>query len=294
MTGPMAWTQPGAPAGSSPVAPVEVSLGRWFFGVAATASGVLQLVLADFVRLVPQPTVWAPAPPALAYLVGVVLLGTGLAIVAGRVARTAATVIGVMLLVVVLLYLPPMVVNPVVDRPFLRGFMWTNLLKALALAGGAAMLAGWLPDHRPTVPAPVRAFGRLAPLGAAFVALFLVVCGLQHFVYSPFVTTLVPSWMPGRSFWTYLTGVALIAGGAGMLFRRTARLAATLSAVMIFLWVLMLHIPRALAGPRHAHETAGVFEALAMSGVALLVAGTAPRARSFGTSSSRGGSDIGS
>jgi hypothetical protein len=31
----MAWTQPGAPAGSYPVAPVEVSLGRWFFGVAA-------------------------------------------------------------------------------------------------------------------------------------------------------------------------------------------------------------------------------------------------------------------
>jgi hypothetical protein len=52
------------------------------------------------------------------------------------------------------------------------------------------------------------------------------------------------------------------------------RLAACLSAVMIFLWVLLLHIPRAFAGPNHANETAGVFEALAISGVALLVAGT--------------------
>ncbi len=43
---------------------------------------------------------------------------------------------------------------------------------------------------------------------------------------------------------------------------------------MIFLWVLLLHIPRALAGPNHANETAGVFEALAISGVALIVAGT--------------------
>jgi hypothetical protein len=43
---------------------------------------------------------------------------------------------------------------------------------------------------------------------------------------------------------------------------------------MIFLWVLLLHIPRALAGPNHANETAGIFEALAISGVALLVAGT--------------------
>jgi hypothetical protein len=43
---------------------------------------------------------------------------------------------------------------------------------------------------------------------------------------------------------------------------------------MIFLWVFLVHIPRALAGPNHANETAGVFEALALSGVALLVAAT--------------------
>jgi predicted oxidoreductase len=41
---------------------------------------------------------------------------------------------------------------------------------------------------------------------------------------------------------------------------------------MIFLWVLLLHIPRALMEANHANETAGVFEALALSGVALLVA----------------------
>ena len=70
------------------------------------------------------------------------------------------------------------------------------------------------------------------------------------------------------------TGLALIAGGTGLLVPPTARLAATLSGVMIFLWVLMLHIPRALSGPNNANETAGVFEALAMSGIALMVAGS--------------------
>jgi uncharacterized membrane protein YphA (DoxX/SURF4 family) len=78
----------------------------------------------------------------------------------------------------------------------------------------------------------------------------------------------------GRSFF----GVALIAGGVGILVPRTARLAATMSALMIFLWVLLLHIPRAFAGPQHAFETAGIFEALALSGVALLVAGSRPGA----------------
>ncbi len=92
---------------------------------------------------------------------------------------------------------------------------------------------------------------------------------MQHVVYADFVTTLVPSWIPGQRTWTYFIGVALIAGGAGTLISGTARSAATLSALMIFLWVLLLHIPRAVAGPNHPAETAGVFEALGLSGVAL-------------------------
>jgi hypothetical protein len=50
---------------------------------------------------------------------------------------------------------------------------------------------------------------------------------------------------------------------------------------MIFLWVLMLHIPRAIQEPAHAFETAGVLEALALSGVALLVAATRVRHRPY-------------
>jgi uncharacterized membrane protein len=258
-----------------------LSLGRTFFGAATLASGVLQLTTGDFVRLVPKLPSWVPAPSALAYLAGVVLVAIGLAILSGRMARPALSLLGVMILLdVVLVYVPQMVSNPEMDRPFLRGFMWTNPLKALALVGGAAMLAALPGPERPKA-ALVRAFARLEPLGAWLLALFLLVCGIQHFVYSDFVTTLVPSWIPAQRFWTYFAGVALIAGGAGLLVPKTARLAATLSASMIFLWVLLLHIPRALAGPNHANETAGVFEALAISGVALIVAGTrAPRSRS--------------
>jgi len=259
-------------------ATAALALGRSFFGVATMASGVLQLATGDFVRLVPALPAWIPAHSTWACLLGVALVATGLAILSGRMARTAASVLGIMILaVVLLLYLPQMVVNPVVDRPFLRGFMWTNPLKALALVGGAAILVGSSPDEGRPLSALVRRFGRLEPRGSVFLAIFLVVCGMQHFVYSDFVTVLVPSWIPGQRLWTYFTGVALIAGGAGILVPVTARLAASLSALMIFLWVLLLHIPRALAGPQHAGEAAGVFEALALSGEALMVAGTRAR-----------------
>jgi uncharacterized membrane protein YphA (DoxX/SURF4 family) len=187
------------------------------------------------------------------------------AILSDQMVRPAAGALAVMLVLNVLLFhLPQTIVNPGVDRPFLRGFMWTNPLKCLALVGGAALLTG----------PSARGIGRLEPWGPALLAAFLIVCGMQHFVYRDFVTGMVPAWMPGQRFWTYFTGVALMAGGAGLLVLRTARLAASLSALMIFLWVLMLHVPRALAGPNHANETAGVFEALGLSGVALLVAGT--------------------
>jgi uncharacterized membrane protein len=254
--------------------PTTFSLGRIFFGVATVGSGVLQIVAGDFVRLVPKLPAWVPAPSAWAYLVGVVLVAIGLAILSDHLTRSASSLLGVMiLLVLLLLYAPTMVWNAEMDRPYLRGFMWTNPLKSLALVGGMAMLAALAGPERP-LAALVRGFARLEPLSSILLAIFLIVCGLQHFVYSDFVTTLVPSWIPAQRFWTYFTGVALIAGGAGILVPKTARLAANSSALMIFLWVVLLHIPRAFAEPNHANETAGVFEALALSGVALMVAGT--------------------
>ncbi len=41
---------------------------------------------------------------------------------------------------------------------------------------------------------------------------------------------------------------------------------------MILLWVVLLHVPRALADLHDASETSGVFEALAMSGIAFILA----------------------
>jgi len=57
---------------------------------------------------------------------------------------------------------------------------------------------------------------------------------------------------------------------------RVARLASLLTGVMIFLWVLRLHIPRAIADPYTyvGNEWASVFEALAFSGMAFML--TAP------------------
>jgi uncharacterized membrane protein len=114
-------------------------------------------------------------------------------------------------------------------------------------------------------------------LSQLLIGAFLFVGGVQHFMYPGFVATLVPSWIPGSLFWTYFAGVALIAAGVGVNLPFTARLAGLLTAAMIFTWVLVLHIPRALATPQEANETTAVFEALAFSAGAFLIALTARR-----------------
>jgi uncharacterized membrane protein len=246
----------------------NVTLGRLFFAIAMIASGVLQVVRHDFVRLVPKLPAWISPSTVWAIVSGAVLVCVGAAVWAEKWRRVAAVIVGLLLFAVLLLYLPGVLANPG------KGYMWTNPLKTLALLGGAWLLASRVetaPGATGVKWGATSKRGRL--LAAVLLGAFLVVGGVQHFVYADFVEQLVPAWMPGRRSWVFVTGVALVAGGVGVVIPRTMRAAAPLVALMIFLWVLLLHIPRALAMWPDAGEIAGIFEALAISGTALLVAG---------------------
>jgi hypothetical protein len=141
---------------------------------------------------------------------------------------------------------------------------WFNVAKWLAYVGGLVAIAGLAP------------WAGRAALGA-----FFIVCGVQHFLLTSFVATLVPAWIPGALLWTYFAGVALIAAGVGLNFLPTARLAALLAGGMIITWIVILHIPRALAAAGVAaqrEEWNSVFEALTFSGLAwFLTRPTSPR-----------------
>jgi uncharacterized membrane protein YphA (DoxX/SURF4 family) len=113
-------------------------------------------------------------------------------------------------------------------------------------------------------------------LGRIFVAVSLVVFGVQHFMYGGFVATLVPAFMPGRLFWAYFVGVAFFAAAAGILYKLLARAAATMLGVMFFLFVVLLHIPRIIGNSTNGNEWTSGFVALAMCGGAWILASAAP------------------
>ncbi len=119
---------------------------------------------------------------------------------------------------------------------------------------------------------------KITTLGRIFIAIALVVFGVQHFMYGAFVAGLVPAWMPGRLFWAYFVGAAFFAAAAGILYQRLARPAATLLGVMFFLFVVLLHIPRIAAHPSDGNEWTSGFVALAMCGGAWVLARNSPLA----------------
>src|SRR5262249_2452935 len=180
-----------------------------------------------------------------AVVCGARLRASGAETISEKEARSAALLLGAIILSsFALLYLPLLITTPP------NGGLWTSAGKALALSGGSFLVAGSLPvkldSPANTLASVVRTLERFIPLGRFFLAAFLILCGIEHFIYVEIVTRMVPSWIPGAVFWAYFAGVALIAGGVGIIVPMTSRLAGGLSGLMIFLWVLLVHIPRAV------------------------------------------------
>jgi uncharacterized membrane protein len=247
-------------------------VGRLFLAIATVAFGAQHFVYLDFVtRVFPKLPAWIPAHTFLACVFGAFLLASGVALLIEKAARMTALLLGAVVFgSFVLLYLPLLITVPP------NGGLWTSAGKALAFSGGSFLVAGSLPakldSPAKALASAGRALAKFIPLGRFFLAAFLILCGIEHFIYVEFVKSLVPSWIPGDVFWTYFTGVALIAGGLGIIVPLTSRLAGALSGLMIFLWVFLVHIPRALVDLGNSNETTAVFEALAFSGVAFIVA----------------------
>jgi uncharacterized membrane protein len=210
---------------------------------------------------------WPPAIPgglAWTYLSGLAFVAAGLAILARRHGRAAAIFAAVVVFFWALLRHIPVLAG----SPFPSGD-WTNAAKALRFVGGALAVAATLPKLDVERGTPLWRFMNLERAfivaGRICVAPTLVVNGIQHFVFPRFVASLIPAWFPGdAAFWTAFGGVALIAGGVGLLIPRTARRAALASGLMIFSWFLIVHVSREIAG---AADGIAVFEALLTAGM---------------------------
>ncbi len=259
---------------SIPFADTLARFGQRCFGLALILFGAAGVVVKDVVigRAPTWPAGVAGAPIA-ATIVGLVLAGAGIAVLLNR--KPVPWLLAASALVFGWAFLRQL---PVALADHALGGAWTNLGKALALSGGALGVAASMAWTRGSGGDAVR---RRAPAmnlaGRLALGTFLAQSGIQHFLFVPFVMTLVPTWIPGPMFWTYFAGVALIAGGIGLIVPFTSRLAATLVGGMIFIWLLVLHIPRGVT-INNQNEWTAVIEALAMSAIAFALVARPARA----------------
>jgi uncharacterized membrane protein YphA (DoxX/SURF4 family) len=256
-----------------------ISTARIFYAVGLIGIGFQHFFFAQFIPMVvPLWPTWIPGRPICVYLVGLVLILSGVSILSGFKARLTATLLGgLFLLSVILLHIP---------GRFLSGELslgaWSNTLKALAFAGSSFVVASTFPDPETDDGRrqrfPIRLLEKLIPYGEYALAVMVIVFGTDHFLYTAFVATLVPAWIPWHVFWTYFAGIALIASGLAILVGIVQHLAATMLGAMMFAWVFILHIPRAFTDPYGAigNEWTSVFEALALSGIAFILGQTLP------------------
>jgi len=152
---------------------------------------------------------------------------------------------------------------------------WENAEKELALSGGAFVIAGCFAGKNEKTL--IRFVAKLVPLGTIFFALTIISFGIDHFLYAKEAADYVPSWIPNHMFWIYFAGVSLLGSGIAIILKIRVRLFAALLGTMIFIWFIILHTPYVIAS-RFADtggEVTSAFLALAYSGVAFVIAGTA-------------------
>jgi len=119
-------------------------------------------------------------------------------------------------------------------------------------------------------------------LGRVFAASALACFGAEHMVNIRPFSPMVPRWIPFHPFWVVFVGLALLAAGLSLAWNRYIRLSSTLTAIMLFLFAIMLHIPRAVANPHDRIAWAVALREPAFAGGFLAFAGSlAPRSKPF-------------
>jgi uncharacterized membrane protein len=248
------------------------NVGRIFYGIAIAGIGLLTIYYRDFpYTLIPPKHFWIPAIAILANVLGALLILAGAGIVFEKKPRSISLLLGTVLLLIFCFYFIPY--QFMVSPNYMHFGDWENAAKELALSGGAFVIAGCFSEKNET--ALIRILAKLIPFGAILFSITIISFGIDHFLFAKEAADYVPSWVPYHLFWMYFTGTALLGSGLAIILKIKHGLAATLLGLMIFTWVIILHIPRVIDSPVAyiGSEVTSALIALAYSGIAFVIAG---------------------
>ncbi len=65
-----------------------------------------------------------------------------------------------------------------------------------------------------------RAANKFVKAGRFFLAISVLIFGVDHFMFATFIAALVPSWIPFHLFWAYFTGASFVAAAFAIAFNK--------------------------------------------------------------------------
>lgn len=122
--------------------------------------------------------------------------------------------------------------------------------------------------------ARARGLGRIVALTNLCFAVPLAMFGAEHFALGSSMIGLVPPYMPFRLAWIYIVGVALIVASLSIAAKIHVRWSGLLFAIMMFLFVALIHLPGAVKSGDRIVWTI-VFREMSFGGGGLVLAGIA-------------------
>ena len=253
-----------------------IRVARTAYGIMAAGLGAQQMIYAKFRGEIFPP--WHIAFPVYAvcvYLISAIFVAGSIAIILNKKAKTAALILGGLFLLLFLFGQIPY--ELIADPSHKHLFAWAPAVQELVLIGGGFVVAGSLPQSRESAAKAlfiINLLHKLIPYGSVIFCLNIIIYGIEHFMYTQNISALVPGWISNHIFWTYFAGAALVTAGIAIILKIKLRLSALLLSLMIFLWLLTIHIPRAIADPHsyQGNEISSALEAFGCSGIAYLIA----------------------
>jgi uncharacterized membrane protein len=214
------------------------SVGHAVFALTLVGIGILGLVQGHFTPTwtgVPQ---GLPGREALAYLCAVVSLVCGLGLLWRRTAVVASRGLLIYLLAWLLLFR----VSHLFTAPAVLDSWW-GCGDTAVMAAADWVLYAWLAGGREGQRLGFAAGDRGLGIARVLYGLALIPFGVAHFTNLQDTASLVPGWLPWHVGWACFTGGAFLAAGVAVLLGVYPRLAATLSALEMGLFTLVVWVP---------------------------------------------------
>jgi uncharacterized membrane protein YphA (DoxX/SURF4 family) len=210
----------------------SIGTGRALFAIACASIAILSLSYGDFVPKGQPFPAWLPGREAWIYGSAILLLA-----LSGGLCFSRTTLPSLLTLGVYQLVWTAVCALPIFSMPRDVG-TWYGFCEALT-----PLLSAWI------------LYGRAVRVAQALFGLTCIFYGWSHFFYADYTAGMVPAWLPAHLGLAYFTGIAHIAAGIGLTLGVLPRLAATLEAIMMSLFGLMVWVPSFFMHPRPAWAT---------------------------------------